>query len=193
MRTRGLVVAVVLAVLASALAVPAVANAPQRLEEPIFLLFPDTKYELAVFVNITRDDYCDWEAGGFVGDPPVGELVESQVVETRKGALVGSFRADVSIELWQLDDDVPPLVGPCEDTDGQAGQWATGTARVEANDNDLDATLTRTNSFGDRGQANVTDAAGDAWHYSWRFQARISRDDVFTVALEDSTLTKKGN
>ncbi len=187
-----IVMAAVVALLAAALAVPAAANAPQRLEEPIFLLFPDAKYRLAVFVNIARDDYCDWEAGGFVGAPPVGELVESQVVETQKGALVGSFRANVSIELWQLDDDVPPLVGPCEDTDGQAAPWATGAAHVEANDNDLDATLTRTNSFGDRGQANVTEGAGAAWHYSWRFQATISKNDIFAVRLENSTLARKG-
>lgn len=193
MRMRIVVIAVVSVLATAALAVPAAANAPERLEEPIFLLFPDTKYGLAVFVNITRDDYCDWEAGGFVGPPPVGELVETQVVETGKGALVGSFRTNVSIELWQLDDDVPPLVGPCEDTDGQAAPWATGAARVEGNDNDLDATLTRTDSFGDRGQADVTDAAGAAWHYSWRFHATISKDDIFTVQLENSTLVEKGN
>jgi hypothetical protein len=193
MRTRGLLFAVALAVLTVVLAAPATAQAPQRLEEPIFLLFPDTENGLAVFVNITREDYCAWEAGGFVGDPPVGELVESQVVETGKGALVGSFRAVVSVELWRLDADVPPLVGPCEDTDGQAGAWATGTAHIAANDNDIDVTLTRTDSFGDKGQATVHDAAGDAWHYSWTFHARISKDDVFTVLVENSNLTRRGN
>jgi hypothetical protein len=163
------------------------------LEEPIFLLFPDTENGLAVFVNITREDYCAWEAGGFVGPPPVEELVESQVVETKKGAVVGSFRANVSIELWRLDADVPPLVGPCEDTDGQSAPWATGTAHIAANDNDLDVSLTRTKSFGDKGQATVEDAAGDEWHYSWTFHARISKGDIFDVSVEDYNLSRKGN
>jgi hypothetical protein len=192
MGKRGSVFVVAVAVLTVALASPAAADPPQRVEEPIFLLIPDTENRLAVFVNITREDYCAWEAGGFVGDPPVGELVESQVVETGKGALVGSFRADVSIELWRLDADVPPLVGPCEDTDGQTGPWATGTIHIAANDNDIDVTLTRTNSFGDRGQATVRDAAGVTWHYSFVFRARISKDDVFAVSAENFNLRRRG-
>lgn len=193
MGKRGSLVAAVLAVLIVVLAAPATANPPQRLEEPIFLIIPDTEYGFAVFVNITREDYCAWEAGGFVGDPPVEELVQSKVVETGKGALVGSFRAVVSIELWRFDADVPPLVGPCEDTDGQTAPWATGTVHVAANDNDIDASLTRTNSFGNKGQAIVHDAAGDAWHYSWTFHARISKDDVFTVTAENFNLTRRGH
>src|SRR5262245_30657757 len=103
MRKRGLTAAFALAAMAVVFAVPATANPPERFQEPIFLLFPDTENGLAVFVNITRDDYCDWEASGFVGAPPVEQLIESKVVETKKGAFVGSFRANVSIELWRLD------------------------------------------------------------------------------------------
>lgn len=147
---------------------------------------------MAAFVNITRHDYCAWETGGFVGPPPVGELVETQLHETGQGALVVTFRADVSIELWMFDDDVPPLVGPCEDTDGQAGPWATGSARIEANDNDLDVSGTRTNSFGGRGQATVADANGDLWHYSWLMRLRISRDGEFAVSAENFNLKKRG-
>jgi hypothetical protein len=114
------------------------------------------------------------------------------VVETKKGAVVGSFRANVSIELWRFDADVPPLVGPCDDTDGQSAPWATGTAHIAANDNDLDVSLTRTKSFGDKGQASVEDADGGDWHYSWTFHARISKDDVFDVSVEDYNLSRRG-
>lgn len=148
MRKRGLVVAA-LALLMMGLVAPTSAAPPQQSEEPIFLLFPDPENGLAVFVNITRENFCAWEAGGFVGPPPVGELVSAQFKETGQGAVVSSFQADVSIELWRFDSDVPPLVGACEDTDGQVGPWATGDARIEANDNDVDVSLTRTNSFGD--------------------------------------------
>jgi hypothetical protein len=193
MRKRGLAAAFAAAVMAASLAVPATANPPERLQEPIFLLFPDTEYGFAVFVNITREEYCDWEAGGFVGAPPVEQLIESKVVETKQGAVVASFQADVSIELWRLDADVPPLVGPCEDTDGQSAAWATGTAHIAANDNDIAVGLTRTESFGDKAQATLVDAAGGEWHYSWTFHARISKDDVFSVTVENYNLQRKGN
>jgi hypothetical protein len=187
-----IVTVTVLAVLVTVLAVPASADPPQRVEEPVFTLIPDVENGLAAFVNITRENFCDWEAGGFVGPPPVNELVEVTRHETGQGAIVVAFRAEVRIELWTFDEDVPPLVGPCEDTDGQAGPWATGIARLELNDNDQDVSGTRANSFGDRGQATVYDADGDAWHYSWTFRALISRDGEFTVSAENTNLKRKG-
>lgn len=190
MRKRALVIAA-LAVLMTGPAAPASAAPPQQVEDPFIFLFADEENGLALFVNITRESFCEWEAGGFVGPPPVEELISAQFNETGKGAIVLSIQqADVSIELWRLDQDVPPFVGACEDTDEQVEPWATGTARIEANDNDLDVSLTRTNSFGNRGQATVYDANGDAWHYSWSLRALITRDGEFRVAAENFNLVK---
>jgi len=131
-----------------------------------------------LFVNIGRDDYCAWVDGGFIGPPPVDETISVKLSETGKGAVVASFQGDLKIELWRLDPDVPPLVDPCVDTDAQSGPWATGSAHVEANDNDFDGSRTRTNSFGVRGQGTVMDATGGTWHFSWTNRIQITKDDV---------------
>ena len=130
-------------------------------------------------VNITRDDFCAWEESEFDGPAPVGTLIPAKFKEVGPGAVVGSFQSatQVSIELWQVDPDVPPFIGPCEDTDEQSAPWASGEARWMATDNDLDVSLTRMNSFGDRVTAKVVDGAGGSWHYSATFQGQISKDD----------------
>jgi hypothetical protein len=192
MRKFALLVAALVALMMM-LAVPAGAEAPEQTEEPAFFLFADTDNGLAVFVNITRNNFCAWEAGGFADPPPVDALVPVQAKETGQGAIVASFNTNLSIELWRLDEDVPPLVGPCEDTDGQIEPWATGIANVRGNDNDFDVSLTRTNSFGNTGVAAVVDANGDAWHYSWTMQLQIIRDGEFRALAEQFNLKKKGN
>jgi hypothetical protein len=111
-------------------------------------------------------DFCHWEAGRFVGPPPLDALVTASFQETGQGVLVSSFQAERLLELWRMDDDAD-LSGPCEDTDDQTGPWATGTAKVTANDNDFDVNLTRTESTGDRAQGKVYDADGERWHCSW--------------------------
>lgn len=128
---------------------------PEQVElEDFFPGYADVEDGLAVFVNIGRDNVCEWADTGFAGPPPVDQTVLVQLKETGKGAVVASAQADLSVELWRFDPDVPPLVDPCPDTDAQDGPWATGTAHVEANDNDFDGSRTRTNSFGIRGPGN---------------------------------------
>jgi hypothetical protein len=168
------------------------AGPPERSEEPIFFLFPDPDNRLAVFVNITRENFCAWAAGGFDGAPPVETLVPVQFKETGQGAIVASFHAEAPVELWQLDADVPPFLGPCEDTDDQDAPWATGTARFGLTDNDVDVSLTRTNSFGGRTQATVTDADGRVWRYSCSGRFHITKDDEFIVRAEHCNLTPVG-
>jgi hypothetical protein len=184
MRVGTLLVAA-LAVVAMGLAAPTAAAPPEQVElDDFFPLFADLDHGVGVFVNIARDDLCAWEEGGFVGPPPVDQTVSAKLHETGKGAVVASVRADLSIELWRFDPDVPPLVGPCADTDAQTAPWATGTARVEANDNDFDLSLTRVNSFGVRGQGTVVDATGVTWHLSWTTRYQITKDDEFIVRIE---------
>jgi len=169
-----------LALLTLGLTAQTSAAPPEQVELDDFApLFADVDDGLGLFVNITRDDYCAWVDGGFIGPPPVDKTISVQLNETGKGAVVASFQGELSIELWRFDPDVPPLVDPCVDTDAQSGPWATGTAHVQANDNDFDGSRTRTNSFGVRGQGTVEDASGGTWHFSWANRLQITKDDEF--------------
>ena len=180
-----------IAALALALGLTAQTSAapPEQVELDDFApLFADVEDGLGLFVNISRDDYCEWVDGGFVGPPPVDQTISVQLKETGKGAVVASFEGDLSIELWRFDPDVPPLVDPCVDTDAQSGPWATGTAHVQANDNDFDGSHTRTNSFGVRGQGTVEDASGGTWHFSWTDRLQITKDDEFRERVANFNL-----
>ena len=192
MRKRGVLVAV-LAVFALGLTAQTAAAPPERVElNDFFPLFADVEDGLGLFVNIGRDDLCAWADGGFAGPPPVDQTVSVKLNETGKGAVVASFEGDLSIELWRFDPDVPPLVDPCVDTDEQSGPWATGTAFVQANDNDFDGSHTRTNSFGVRGQGTVEDASGGTWHLSWTTRYTVSKEDEFTARIEKFNLHPVG-
>lgn len=173
-------------------AAPALADPPEVVDDYIFNIFLDLENGLVGFWNISRSDFCNWEAGGFAGPPPVEALVETMVRETGQGALVGSFNATRTLELWQLDEG-SELIGPCEDTQGQSEPWATGAFRCISNDNDLDVSLNRTNSFGDRGNGTVYDAAGDAYHYSMTRRFQIDKNGDSHLRVENFNLKMIGN
>jgi hypothetical protein len=181
------------------LAAPAVAAPPDRFEDHFTISFPDVERGLVILVNTTRDQYCtpdvvawelavaqwiiDWEAwfeGGQVGpeppfpdDPPGGfpagnDPLHVQLKETGQGALVLHLKAqDLDAEIWPMVDN-PPLIGACTDTD-PSDTPLVGTADVLGNDNDLEASGTRGNSFGDQGTIRGRDSDGDPFRYSWRF------------------------
>jgi hypothetical protein len=169
---RKLLATAAAAVLFLAMAVPVSAAPPERSEDLIWTIFPDEEHGVVAFWNITRDDYCAWEASDFDGDPPVAGPVAVKFVSTPTGPIVASYWGSGPLELWTLDENAE-LTGPCEDTDDSSGPWAIGTAQSRYNDNDLDhgasldAGLHRTNAFGDRGQGTVWDADGHAWSFSW--------------------------
>ncbi|MDP9269863.1 MAG: hypothetical protein M3P14_02590 [Chloroflexota bacterium] len=187
-----------LALLLTVAAVPVSAATPERSQDPIFLIFPDLNYNYVVFWNITRDDFCAWQAGGFQGEPPVTQLVPAQYNETPTGPVILSWSATSHIELWTLDANAD-LSGPCQDTDDSTAPWAVGTARAANGDNDLShsdsvaAGLNRTDSFGNRGEGTVWDANGDAWHYSWVFRAVFDRNLIYREVVPlRSVLTRLG-
>lgn len=176
--------------LAGVMAAPATAAPPDKFEVPFTILFPDLENELVVFVNTDRDAYCTeevvqwendviaWLAGGEMGDPPPEpafpdgfEGITVQVKETGQGAIVALVKgSDLNLELWNIDSEEDrPLVGPCTDTDDDGIFFAAGTVSFQANDNDVFASGTRGNSFGDQGKGEVTDVDGNDYSYSWKF------------------------
>jgi len=176
---------------AMVVAAPAHSDPPEQTDEPILGVFADLEHGLAVFWNITREDYCAWQASGFAGPAPVIELVPATMHETGQGAVVTSYNATRPIELWALDSDVPPLGDPCSDTDEQSAPWATGAVHVTYTDNDFFVSMTRMNVFGDRGQGTVFDVDGAPWHYSWTFRAQLDQEGQFGVVVENYNLKKK--
>jgi len=189
MRIRKMLVLLMATMLLAAVAAPANAERPEVQDEPAMLLFPDTENGFAVFWNVTRDNFCDWVDGGFEGPPPVEQLVTTNFQVTDDGALQGRFTATRPIELWAFDDDVPPLIGACEDTDDQTGPWATGYARASGADDDFEGMTLPLNTFGDKGDGHVYDSEGAAWSYSWMTRIWDGGEDDFRV-FEGATLEK---
>lgn len=160
---------------AAVIAVPASstsAGPPQEVVlDDYIVLFPDVNINRAVFINITARDFCDWLDGGPVGPPPAIDPVTARAVSTGQGAIVGAIDVqDLYIEMWEFDDNPPPLVGACEDlqdqlADPDAEPWATGTADLKAKTNDFFGSGTRGISFGDRTTAHVTDQDGNTYRY----------------------------
>ncbi len=103
---------------------------------PILAVFPDVDHGLAGFLNITRADWCAWEAGGFVGEPPLlVPLSPAWEHVTGTGQISGVARDDLHMELWPLDEDVQ-FEGACLDTDDATEPFAVGEADVRASDKD---------------------------------------------------------
>jgi len=180
------------------LAVTPASAQPSQEQVTYFSIFPDPSHQLVVFWNISRDDYCAWEASDFQGDPPVTKLITATFNETPTGAVIGRIHSTSSLELWTLDEGAD-LSGPCQDTDDSSAPWATGSALVTATDNDLfhdesfEAGLHRSNAFGERGQGTATDASGDTWGFSWVFQGLThGADDFREVVPHHTVLTARG-
>jgi hypothetical protein len=179
------------------LAAAPAAAAPERVMEPIFIIFPDLENDVIVFWNISRDDFCAWEASDFDGDPPVAGLVDATYNELPSGSVTNRWNGTAPIELWTTDEDAD-FSGPCQDTDNSTEPWATGTASARNNDNDLDhdasveAGLSRTNAFGDRGQGTVVDGTGASWSYAWTFHATYDKNLEFVVHVDHPRLHRIG-
>lgn len=183
--------------LAAAVATPAAAS-PVVGETDWFTIWPDTENGLVVFFNITRDDFCAWEASDFEGPAPVTMLLTTRENETPTGAIVFSVAGTSSLELWQLDADAD-LSGPCQDTDASSEPWAVGTASYAFHDNDFDHNasveiygLSRTDAFGESAQGRVVDSAGTTWQYSWTARNVYDKNLDFRPLLRRGVLSGGG-
>jgi hypothetical protein len=185
------------AALTVTVAIPVAAAPPEVFEAEVISLFPDLDNERSVFVNITARDFCDWVGDGFFGPPPAQKLIEVREIETGQGALISQFDdSDVYIELWEFDDSVDPndpttLIGPCADIqdqldDPEAAPWAVGTLdKFKGTDNDLFASGTRANAFGDQGRGVVTADGGTDYSYSWHRHVTVTPNgEVATSSLK---------
>ncbi len=79
---------------------------------------------------------------------------------------------------------------PCEilEAGGTPIPLYSGTWRTVGNDNDLNVTLTRTNSFGFRSTGWVEDADGDVCRITAHVRLLITRQEEFRVVNEGITL-----
>ncbi len=184
-------------ILALGLVAPASAAPPERGEEFLWSIFLDQEHDLVAFWNMTRADYCEWEASDFDGDPPVDHLIPIMLVFEPSGAIKTSWGDTAPLELWALDEDAD-FSGPCEDTDDSTSPWAAGSAMNMGTDNDLahdesvENGLFRTNAFGQRGNGSVTDGDGGTWRYGWTFRAVYDNDLEFRAVVPDSTVLAPG-
>jgi hypothetical protein len=172
-----------LTVLATSMASPAAAAPPDRIEVDLFTIMLDLEHELVAFWNISRDDFCAWEASDFEGPAPVTTLIPAQEHTVRGEVLMATYGGTSSLELWMLDEGAD-LSGPCQDTDAQTGPWATGSARLKGHDNDVFVSLTRTNAFGEQLTGTVVDVDGNTWRFSAGIQLRVDRNDEFHFITE---------
>jgi len=184
-------------ILALGLVAPASAAPPERGEEFLWSIFLDQEHGLVAFWNMTRDDYCEWEASDFDGEPPVDHLIPIMLVFEPTGAIKTSWGDTAPLELWALDEDAD-FSGPCEDTDDSTSPWAAGSAKNMGTDNDLahdesvENGLFRTNAFGQRGNGSVTDGDGGTWRYGWTFRAVYDNDLEFRAVVPDNTVLAPG-
>jgi hypothetical protein len=111
-------------------------------------------------------------------------LGEFQIIELPGGPVKALIR----------DDDMPMFLYAASSTDELCEAVfdgvipepiATGTVRVVLNDNDVDVSLTRTNSFGFTAKGTLERADGTACAFSATFRALITREGEFRVVVSD--------
>lgn len=195
--TLGLIVAVI---------VPAAAAPPEQTTDPVAFTAPDFANDLVIFVNTSREAYCDdiqlefervvseWLEGGmqgpFPGDdfpPAVGFVAfPVQLVDTPQG-VIAMTRGNVEglhMELWMLDDPEDQVgVGACLDTDDANELFAVGTSTFNGRVTDFYGAFfageSQRPTFIDhtQGAGVVTTPYGDRYDYSWFFHQHVPCDD----------------
>lgn len=166
---------------------PAAAIPPHAEEiAPLLAVFPDFDNRLVGYLNITRADFCAWEAGGFVGEPPL--LVAASPAWSRvtgTGEVSGVARDELHLELWPMDADAAGM-SSCEDTSDATGPFATGRADVRASDRGVFDTDDGHGAY----VADMTfhaDLTGpDGGRYRYHLHVIQVNDGKGTVRLQDS-------
>jgi hypothetical protein len=171
--TIGLGVAGVLLALT---ALPAVAAAGQpdssgpvvRLDEMGGVWYEDAEDGLVLLTGGTAEAGCTDQ---FDGNP-----LQAQIVETPTGALVLLVEAR-EVEAWLYTS--PTVSDLCAIVlgGGTPPLLATGTVDFRINDNDLFASQTRTNSFGDRAHGTLTGLDGSSWNITAQSRAVVLPSD----------------
>jgi hypothetical protein len=182
------------ALAAGALTLPLAATAnpaaaiPPHAEEiaPLLAVFPDFDNRLVGYLNVTREGFCAWEAGGAVGEPPLLKPASPAWARTTgTGEVSGVARDELHLELWPMDADAAGM-SSCEDTSDATGPFATGRADVRASDRAVFDT--------DDGQgAYVADmtfhavlTGADGGRYRYHLHVIQVDDGNGTVRLQDS-------
>jgi hypothetical protein len=147
------------------------ANAmPQRIEVAHISALVSFEDEVVILWNTTLTDFCVWLEEEDGGPPPAAQPITWQFTDTGQGATLASARGEASVELWRFEGTPDPL---CAAALAGDAPWATGTARLQFNDNDRFESGRRTNSYGAHAQGKVRDAAGTRWHVSWNWRGII--------------------
>ncbi len=147
-----------------------------------FAVFPDLENGYWLFINVTRSGFCQW----FLDQ-------ENEPFPTSLEPHAFQFVGAGDALVWLAGGHASIFLHPFADFDPCAGSSPaaalTGAVKILVNDNDLPGDAKRGNSFGDRAQGTLTDAAGIHYHYSWNFRAVIDREDtIFKVATENYNL-----
>jgi hypothetical protein len=170
------------------------ASPPDKFEVPFTVRIPDFKNDLAVFVNTSRETYCNaailqWEAnilawlrgggqGPFPDDPVFPDGVKpigGQMKTTQQGARWEHVRGkDIYVELWRLDPPPPDglVPGACAATDDLMDLFATGRMTFRGASNDKDRSGTRGARQGEVAKALVT--AGDGSRFRYKIVAQFN-------------------
>lgn len=155
---------------------PAGATPPQAHEVWDGVIVPDWDNGLAVFVNLTRDDFCDWLAAGAPGEPPlITSLIDWHHETGPDRELTGVVgQGTLPIELWRLDDG--PLGGPCDSTDESTEPFAVGEAYAQWN---VMRAAAEPDIF--RARGTVVDADGTEYRYHVRAMGTIDAQGVLRM------------
>jgi hypothetical protein len=111
-------------------------------------------------------------------------LAEFQIVELPGGPVKALVRDDEMPIFLYAASSIDEI---CEAVGGGVipEPIASGTVRVVSNDNDVDVSLTRTNSFGFTAKGTLERADGTACAFSATFRALITQEDEFRVVVSD--------
>ena len=126
-----------------------------RLDEMGGVWYGDPEDELVLITGGTAEEAC---TGTFQGAP-----LQAQIVETPTGALV-LLVAGRDVEAWLYQATTVPDLCDIVLAGGEPTLLASGTVDFRINDNDLLASQTRTNSFGDHAHGTLTGLDGSSWN-----------------------------
>lgn len=156
--------------LSLAVATPATAIPPHAEENaPLLAVFPDLDNRLIGYLNVTRADWCAWEADGSEGEPPLLKPASPGWERvTGTGEVSGNARDELHLELWPMDDDFA-LESSCEDTSDATEPIAIGRADVRASQMPLENDDGRGAWLGKIGfNAELTGSDGSRYRYHGR-------------------------